>query len=437
MVIVAAVLWSGGAAAQEPATQPSAEMARLIGDLDSDHFGTRQAAQNKLVEMGPAVSGQLQEAMKGNISDEARARLAAAVKRIADNVLMGPSRITMHYRDVPLQKVLDDFSRQSGADLGVHAARVRDYAKARTLAKLDLDGADFWKALAVIEGVSGLQPQPYNNTGGLTLDVAPGIFPDFDLFQENACTSGPVRIFAQTCQLNRIVQYGRGGGRRQGSCTLMLVAVPEPKLRILGAINGDWLRQCVDEHGQSLVAEGAQQPFSYNGRQWWWQLQANLLDVPIMGHRIASLRGELRFRVATKMQTTLTPLANVKNSRQEIGGLSVTVNECKEDSGQFVVVLSVSGPPLATGNPWEKVTEVSNSISILDERDQAYQQLGGGSTSQVGTDATQVTLRFIPSQMMNGQGIGPAAKMRWDIAMETRDMTVPFELHDLDLPGTP
>jgi hypothetical protein len=421
----------------QPTAAPSPAVAALISQMSSDDFGERTSAQTRLVAMGQSVIPQLRQALSGDLPDETRARLNAAITQIQDNVLLGPSYITMHYKDAPLQTVLDDFAAQAGADMGVNRPRNSDYSKTRT-ASIDLDHADFWQALRAIEDVSGLQLSPYSNAGGgMMLEINPGIFPDFEMFSDGACTSGPVRVFAQSCTDNRTIQYGRGGGRKQSTFMLMLVAVPEPKLRIAGQLNGDWLTECIDERGHSLLSEQPQQGYAGNGRQWWWQLQAMLRESPDMGHKIATLRGVLKFNVECKLDVTETDIGKINNVSRTVGTSTVTLRELKDLAGQYQLVLDINNPSINGRNMWDAVNNIASSIEILDSTGQSFMQAGLGPQMQPDGKTMRVIVNYISPHLMNGPALGPPVKLKWEVATETRQLTIPFVIHNLDLPTAP
>jgi len=74
-------------AAQQPL--PEQRFARLLADLDDDDFAVREKATRDLVRHGDRVRKQLQQALQGKPSPEARARIRQALDEIAE----GPPRV--------------------------------------------------------------------------------------------------------------------------------------------------------------------------------------------------------------------------------------------------------------------------------------------------------------------------------------------------------
>jgi beta-lactamase regulating signal transducer with metallopeptidase domain len=121
-------------------TKSSAEMLSIVADLSNDSFAIRQAATEKLVGMGMDIEPQLQELLKGSsLTEEARLRVNEVISRL----FTAPSKITLHYNDAPMMAVLEDFARQSRADLGIHRPQIADYAKSRRLS-INVDHVSFW-----------------------------------------------------------------------------------------------------------------------------------------------------------------------------------------------------------------------------------------------------------------------------------------------------
>jgi hypothetical protein len=239
-----------GAATQSDATMPSADISVLVADLDSPDFSVRQAAQNKLIDLGDEIEPGLRRAMEGKLSDEARARLNDVLGRLEESHLLHAT-ITMHYKNAPLQTVLNEFAWQAGGDLEVRHPSVINYAQERT-ASVDLDHADFWGALRTISDVSGLHP----GLGPLGITLAPApqrAMVQIDLTSPYVREAGGLLISPRTCQEFRMLNYAANQPVMPSTISLIIDVVPEPKLHVIGASNFDWLKECVDDKGQSLA----------------------------------------------------------------------------------------------------------------------------------------------------------------------------------------
>jgi hypothetical protein len=412
-----------------PTSRPTTQVSALIDDLTSDSYETRQAATKKLVEMGDAVEPQLHEALKGDLTDEARARITAALRGIQEHRDFGPSVITLHYKNAPLPTVLNDFATQAGADLGVRRPEIAGFIGNRYVS-VDLDHVNFWTALDTVGQISNLRPQPYNGETRMLLGMNGG---GMMMSSDKSVISGPFIIVPQTS--SRTVSYYNGGGQRSSTLSLQLMAMAEPKLHIIGNHNQDWLKECLDEKGHSLLI-GGQQPMYSNQSRWWWQLYANLGQPAGIGNKIASLKGELKFTIQTKSDViAINNLMQVRNLTKTVGNNTLTIQRCESDGAQYQLHLAVANMAISNNNnPWQAMQDVLASIEILDRDDQplrqqnvSYNMPGGKIEAQVG---------YLPTTS-SGRVTGPPATLRWEAATETENRTVPFELHDLDLPNPP
>jgi len=355
-----------------------------------------------------------------------------------------PSAITMHYKDAPLQGVLEDFASQADADLGVQRRPIVDYAKSRRIS-IDLDRADFWTALRTISDRAGLRPQPYASDARMVFQVnANAMFGGFDMFSDAAKVSGGFLIIPWMCRLNRSVDYEHDTDN-QSDLWLELIVMAEPKLRVINPSNQEWLQQCVDEHGQSLLGGRRQSHFFNNGRGWWWTMQANLKEVPNMGQRIASLRGELKFNVQSKSETIqIDDLSKIQDLTKTVGDHTIVFKQLVNQGGQWKLQLSITNvnlrPPVM-----RQTNNLFSTLQILDAQNQPYTQVGISSISNHGQE-TGVTINFVGiisnAPMMRAhaveeQAVGPPKTLRWEIPTETQIVSAPFELTDLQLPTEP
>jgi hypothetical protein len=422
--ILAALLASGAIAAELPATQPTTrptpQVLALVHDLTSDQFSTRQFAQNRLEQMGEEAAPQLREILQDStLSDEAAARIRTALLRIQEGRQFGPSVITIHCHDAPLAGVLEDFANQAGADLGVGRQEIRAFVAAKKIS-LDLDHVNFWTALRAIEEGSGLHARPNNVSGEMILDNNGGWF---ELWGDRAKAFGPCLIAPQS--VNWSIQFARN---TTSNLNLQLSAMVEPKLRVVGGFDGNWVRECVDEKGHQLVQPGPPMRFEGGGmRQWSMPLMTNLRVVPGMGKKIAKLTGVLAFNIQTKSELLeLDDLPSAGNVTKIAGDNTITIQKFTPGNGPYQLQISVGGP--ASSGRWDIAQNLISSLQILDEHDNPLQMISTATSNSLNGQMS-MTLGYISNPPS-----GPPKKLRWEITTETRPMKIPFELDDIDLP---
>jgi hypothetical protein len=432
MVLTRTVLADGPAT--EPTTQPTAKVLALVNDLTSDQFAVRQKAQQDLEEMGQPVIPQLQAILDGTLTDEARTRVRMAMQRISEEKQFGASVITIHCTDAPLQGVLEDFAHQAGADMGVYRPEIRGYLQSHKIT-LNLQRADFWTALQAIEDGSGLHAHP-DNEGRWVLDNMMGFWMGQMGDRSRARVAGPCLIAPNSITWSLVY------ANNASNLNLQISAMFEPKLHVVGGYQPNWLRECVDEKGHSLVGPNIQfgNSFSSGPGQWVNFLNANLRVVPGMGTKIAKLKGELDFNVETKSETfVIDDILSAHNVSRNVAGSVITVEQFENQGGQYQLHLEITGP-LASPNSGFMQGIYGSEFEILDNNDQPLQHSGGSGNNDNTGKATFVLSYMIGNpgwRGPNSQPAGPPKKLRFEVTTETRPMTEKFELDDLPLLPVP
>jgi hypothetical protein len=420
VLYIATVLCAGPLWAQiAPSTRPDAVVANLIDRLGSDDFDTRESAQKKLADMGDAVEPQLRALLAGDLGDETRARINGVLHAIEEHILLGPSVITLHYKDAPLQTILEDFSRQARADLGIHRTRILQFTHGRT-ASINLDHAGFWETLAAISNATGLHPAPFNGESGMVLDTTD--VPNIDLTRLRP--SGAFAILAIPGPWNRGAMRHRSA--YPGVC---LDIIAEPKLHVLGPLNNDWLKQCLDTKGQPLTVSSY-----FAGGPWWWQLNTSVHAAPDAGSKVALMRGELKFTVQTRSDVfEIDDLTKLKNVTRLVNQTPVTLKQFTNRNGKYELEMVFAGTAQLNQWQWNRIQSVIATIQILDDQDQPLQHRG---ISISGGENLDLSIEYVTNDAREGLlfNSGAPRRLRWEVATETRTVSVPFELNEQDLP---
>jgi hypothetical protein len=218
---------------------------------------------------------------------------------------------------------------------------------------------------------------------------------------------------------------------------LQLAAAIEPKLHVVGGFQPNWLRECVDDKGHSLISLNSQFGGGFGPRQWVTYLNANLRAVPGMGTKIARLKGELDFNVVVKSETiVIDNILSAQNVSRNVAGSVITVQQLQSFGGQYQLHLLITGPLGAPDSVFLR-NSMNSQFQILDDHDQPLQQISGGQGFD-GPGRATLSLSYAPNvgfRPPNSQPVGPPRKLRFEVATETRPMTERFELDDLPLLG--
>jgi hypothetical protein len=376
--------------------------------------------------MGPSIEPQLRGALRGKLSDEARARIDALVARFQETLAMH-AIVTMHYTNAPLMKVLTDFARQAGANLGIDDPAVAAFAHGR-LATVNLDNADFWQALRAVKDASGLTP--WIGQPGLMLTPASRlVFMQIDFSNKFARASGGLLIVPTEIREQRDMNYSTG--KTSSVMWLMITVIPEPKLHVVGAVNFDWLKDCVDDKGNSLMPVAMNRRFFNPGflmrqgpRQSFWPLQTNLNnEIPNPGTKIARLHGEVNLLVQARSQVfEIDDILRAHNSTTRDGPVSFTVLSCSRTPVNYQLSLLIGG--ITNNDPI--IQDITNSAQLVDDKDQAsFRQ---GCNTRPSAQGVNVDLMFPLTQ-------DNPVKLRWEKTLEQKKLSIPFELDDLPLPA--
>jgi len=225
--MAAVLLVVGGmlAAAQPAQDDPEfrLEVRRLLRGLDAAQLADREAAQQRLIELGPRVLEVLPPPDE-RMSAEARQRLARIVEQLQQQEAQRAAqaaRITLH-GEKRLSEVLAALEKQSGNRLVDDRQRFGGVPRDPVLA-VHFDKVPFWEALDQVLDEAGLSIEPYG--GRDELHLVPRIAGDPPR-KGRAAYCGPFRIEPIAVVARRDLRHGLGDMLR-----VELELTWEPRLR--------------------------------------------------------------------------------------------------------------------------------------------------------------------------------------------------------------
>ena len=406
----------------QPSTQPSDSLATLLAQLDDPDFGTREFAEAKLDALGPTIEPGLKAALSSNLSDEARARIYHLLRQFEEARELHAS-ITMHYAQAPAMTVLNDFAAQAGSSMGIDDSSIATAVQGK-LVSINLDNAGFWDSLRAINDATGLTP--YLGQGGVTFSGGGRVFSEIDLTKPYVHSSGGILIEPFQSQFNRTRNLIGSATFPAGFINFQVNVIPEPRMHVIGMMAGNWVRQCIDDKGNSLALESPNRRFFLprmipmrGPRQWQFPLVANFREFPGIGTRIAKLVGELNLSVETKGLTTQIPnITRAANTTKDDGELAVTVLSCDRTNVTYQIELLVRGA--AMNDPVYQ--GFFNTIELLDDKGHAIPRQN--IMPRPVPDGIRITLLFVPTAT-------PPSSLKWERTLEQKKVVVPFEIDDL------
>lgn len=410
----------------QPAVDPAASR-ELMAGLASVDAHVRQRSENSLVRMGEDARPLLAELLQHSQDLEVTTRAEAAIRRIDENRLYGPSYVTLHLKNVEPSLAVAELSRQAFAPLPVFPDNLLDQGGLPKVS-IDLDREPFWVAMQQFSQQTGLELQQYNETVRLMRGAMRAAGPTY--------ISGPFLIVANQISRTQTIQLGAGGGpiAMQSDFTLNLFAFSEPKLKVVRSGSSVQLEEAVDDHGNSLIPVGPDNRGFYGGGGGGcWQLFCRLGWPHNAGRRIKSLKGRTSFTVQTKSQTIrIDNLVSVKDKAEVVNGVPLTVRSFSKSDGGWELKLSITPDPQ---NPmgWIQLQQsMMNKLTIVDAQGTALDHRGMSSRG-INNDI-ELNLQFAQSNRPDGRS-GEPLKLLWEFPLETKDLTVSFKFADIPMPG--
>jgi len=407
-----------------PATQPGDPVAGLIAQLDDPDFSVRAMAEAKLEALGPSIEPELRAALKGNLSDEARARINHLLAKFDETRSMH-AIVTLHYDNAPAIKVLRDFAAQAGSDLGLDDPSIVRLVGDRSIT-VNLDNAGFWQALTALEDAVHLSPS-VGQTGVTLAPIPTRTILPLNLHSPAARIAAGILIYPRGWRTDHSGSYDNPQ-ISNGSVNVEIDVIPEPKLHVIGMTGLEAIKECVDDHGNSLVQLGVnrgmivRRVMNFGGpRLVWWPLVYSFRDFPGMGTKISRLKAELDLDIQTRSRAAeIDDITRAANTTKDDGELAVTILSCSRVGQTYEIYLRVRGTTMNS----PLFQQFVNSMQLVDETGQAMVRQTFIPRPQA--DGIYLRVGFLPT------GATPA-KLQWERTLEQKRISVPFELNDLQI----
>lgn len=413
-----------------PATRPAALQAKidaLLKQLGDDDWKRRQDAQDKLVEIGEDAIPDLRKLQSETAEDEVRIRVEAALKLIESNDANGPTRITLHMKDVKLAQVLPEIEKQAKVKVGFENQPIPDTA----VFSIDVDRQPFWLVLKEIADKTGCGPAPYYSNARDMITMSPGT--NFSRFPGQV--AGCFYVTPTYCSRNHSIDYSNPANASVGFSLQMAIYI-DPKLKVLRNDYQLNVQQLVDEKGNALAVPQGVGGMGYSsGPGFRRDLNVQLAYKPDIGKKIAHLKGAANFLVLSKSESW--ELANVLTLKDQVR--NVPFGKCtvkavtKSSDDQYKVEVVIDNPPAMAGQAEAAgdYSTVQQCMRLVDAAGRSYMVGGGGSS---GSPTRREHQYYFYRNRGGNAAPGDPAKLIWDIPLETREITVPIEFKDLPLP---
>lgn len=425
---ITVTLCASAAPSTQPAIPPSLEGA--IARLASDDWKVRQRAQDDLVAAGESAVPRLQELADRSDDAEVRTRAQAALKLIAEARELGPSLLTIHLQDATPKAIFDEIAKQGRTQFSLWPSNLWNQRGWRRI-DVDVDRRPFWEVTRDVCARTGCHLQQIGSDRRLS--IAQG---GDNWTGGPAVQSGPFMIVARSLSRSSNVDLVQPQNV-QRDFSISFVVLPEPKLRILQSSYEAKVEVAVDDRGTSLVPTTASPETGelMNNNSFPYNVTARLSTAtPAGGKRIARLRCSTQFLVQTRRDVIEVPdLLNARNVTKTVAGRRLVVRSVQKNGEQYSVAVSLFRDNLSRAD-WEQFRSPANQFQVLDAGGNAFSPRGwsgGGSDAEM-----QYTFEFArqPADGDESHRPGEPDKLVWELPLESRLMTIPFEFTDLPMP---
>lgn len=440
------------AATAAAATRPArADVASLVRQLGADEETDREAAQQRLVDQGPAAVDALTVAAAGDADPEVRTRAAAALAQIRDLVANGPSLLTLHDHDADPAAVLGEIGDQAHVRL---SGTVGGFGRGRQRVSIDADRRPFWDVLADVCGQLDVCPVLADPPNHGTMRLTP--------FARNWMRpGGPHEVVGP-------FWIGVAGISRQSWVDLSgppltedlflarLLVYPEPKL-VVTQISPLVLREARDDAGNSLVPPpvAGRNLFRPAGRQPTLTVEVRLkYPADHAGHRIATLAGDLTVTLAQGARRfEAVDVLTHPSVTGPLPGVVIRVGAKMQGPSYYQVTVECVRVGLAD-DQWQAMTNRVGDLVVEDAAGRSLSPLQWSPDGGNSDTTFKATGLFTRTQMNNllinraaavAGGNAPAAiappppagepaKVVWNVAARFKVVTIPVAFHDLPMP---
>jgi hypothetical protein len=349
MLIACSLAGQASGASNEELKQ---DIRRLVRQLDSDELSQRNAAEEALIQKGPAALDLLPETTD-RMSAEVGQRLARVRQKLEQAAVASavkPSLITLRGDGMPLSKILAALEKQSGNKIVDYRQQFGQPADDPSL-KVRFDKTPFWQALDQVLDQAGMTVYPYADEPGLNIVGRPeGHLPR----AQTAIYSGllrfePVRLLAQRDMADPKASWLR----------LVVEATWEPRLKPITLTQKISDVEAVDDRSRPLKVESAEAEIEVpvDGLKSAVELTLPFALPPRDAKEIARLKGKLTAMIAGRVEEfRFDNLMKAKNVEKRQAGVTVTLEQVRQNNEAWEVFIRVRfdqpGDALASHRGW-------------------------------------------------------------------------------------
>jgi hypothetical protein len=413
------------ATAPAPTRPAIGELKGLMAQLDADEWAIRNAAGEKIALLGEAARADLEHQFKATPDGEAGRRIAVLLAKLDEARLNGPTRITLHLRDVPAREALAALAAQAGVSF-MPEPETLWVAGSEPRVSLVCDDEPFWSAVQQLCAAAKLQMTRSDPHAPVQLALAD------NKPAAPYAVAGPFLMKVKRIDHTRSAEFaGPNDMNATPGCRISLFVWGEPKMA-----PGVWSIEQVDELSTDKGQQAIDRRSFYSRGTQVGSMNEGAMTFrgEVAGSRIMRLRTTLQVNVVGKTESF--EVANVLAAgkvQRTIGGYAFELREVNRIvEGQYAYTVEVTrGEHTSAEFNVFRQTLGRSQPRLLDAQGRPLGFSGG--SGQFGMDKYTLTNQ-VSNNRAGAVKVGEPAKFTWDVPVETRTMSFPVEFKDLPLP---
>ena len=311
-----------------------ASVRSLVRELDAPQKAVRDAAEQKLIDLGPAVLGMLPR-LKQNDSAELALRLdriRLALLRVRAAANLHGSKVTLAVKDKPLAEVLAEIERQTDDKL-IDYRRQFGQQSDDIPVTLDVRDLPFWETIDRLGEVTGLEPYHFAHEDGLALIARTAASPSTAAYVRY---DGAFRVQAKKLTISRSLVAANS------DLQIELEAAWEPRLRPLFITVRMAKFTAVDDADQTIAPSNPDAVLEIppQGRASKVDVKLSFAGPPRSVRAVKSLRGTFDVLLPAEMHTfRFEQLGEREKQEQRAAAATVTLDSSKTGNGRVEATL--------------------------------------------------------------------------------------------------
>ena len=394
----------------------------LLQQLSVSDWRQRRQSIDRIVQLGGDAEPLLRDLLLRKLQEEPRKNVEAALQRIEDNRLLGPSPITLHLKNASPREALAAISRQCSVSIQTSPDDLWEQGR-WPMVTLDVDHRPFWEVM-----------RDLGNRLGVHFLSDP---------REVRLTRAAGRVADVSVAGAFAVAMDASGFRNR--LTVDLSVYGEPKITILRTIALE-LDRATDDQGNPLVPQVGRRGFAGarfgRGRRFGGGPSAGTrrlflpfqLPAPDATH-IGRFQGRITLVVQTRAETWRVPdPLGMSPATRLVDSIPVTLEGLTRRAAGDSYELQATIPDGWTSPAiQEEVLElIRNRLRVLDAAGHPLSL--SGTDTQATSDGTEISAEFSRTPQGGGAKAGLPATLVWDVPADTRTLVVPFDFKDVPIP---